>query len=285
MNDIVQRFLFDELDIRGAVVRLTDIWQQIQGDRQYPARVRGLLGEMCAVCAIISANLKQNGRLTFQLSGHGDVSMLVIDCTQDLNLRGYARSEADVSPTAALPDLLGDGRLVMTLDIDGSRQPYQSHVPVEGDTVAKIFEHYLALSEQQPALLWLAADETRATGLFLQKLPGADLKDEDGWNRVTQLAATLKREELLTLAPEELLARLFHEETVRVFTPRTLRHDFPPNPEKVRDVLRSLGRAEILRIVEEHGELVVRDDLSNHDYRFSIEEALALFDAGAPTFH
>lgn len=285
MSDIVQRFLFDDLDIRGAAIRLTDTWRRIQGSRSYPPRVSELLGEMCAISAIISANLKQAGRLTFQLSGHGDVSMLVIDCTQDLNIRGYARSEASVPVSAPLGDLLGDGRLMMTLDIEGTRQPYQSYVPVEGDSVAKVFEHYLELSEQQPAALFLAADENSAAGLFLQKLPGADIKDEDGWARVMQLAATVKREELLALEPEQLLNRLFHEETVRVFTPRPVRHDFPPDPEKIRDVLRSLGRAEILRIIEEHGELVVRDDLSNHDYRFSTEEALALFDTDGPTLH
>ena len=77
MNDFtsyVQRFLLDELDIRGAIVQLDDIWQALLENRDYPAVVRDLLGEMCAVACVIGGNLKQPGRLTVQLQGHGPVS-------------------------------------------------------------------------------------------------------------------------------------------------------------------------------------------------------------------
>lgn len=283
MSDAVQRFLLEDLDIRGAVVQLESCWQAIRTGRNAPPAVDSLLGQMCGVTAIISANLKQAGRLTFQLSGHGPVSMLVIDCSQALNLRGYAR-HADTGAATNLRDLLGDGRLMMTLDVESAREPWQSMVPVEADSIAGVFEHYLAQSEQQPAVLMLAANGERVGGLFLQKLPGADMKDADGWNRVEQLARTLKDEELLGLPAEDLLTRLFHEENVRVFSPQPVKHDFPPQPEKIADMLRSLGQAEIERILSEQGEIHVRDDLSNHDYRLSSDEARALFRDG-PTLH
>ena len=89
----VQRFLLEDLDIRGAVVRLTDVWQAMQAGRGYPPAVARLLGEMSAVSAVIAGNLKQPGRLTFQVSSQGPVSLLVIDCAETLNLRGYAKAE------------------------------------------------------------------------------------------------------------------------------------------------------------------------------------------------
>ncbi|MGC3964269.1 MAG: Hsp33 family molecular chaperone HslO [Rhodocyclaceae bacterium] len=285
MQDAVQRFLLEDIDIRGAVVRLSDSWHQMLSGRDYPAPVRALLGEMCGVCAIIATNLKQPGRLTFQLRGHGIVPLLVIDCSEGLNLRGFAQSEDSVPAGAGLRELLGDGNLLMTLDVAGARQPYQSFVPIEGDSITSVFEHYLAQSEQQPATLVLTATDTQVAGLFLQKLPGADLKDQDGWNRVRQLAATLKPEELLACSPEELLHRLFHEETVRVFEPRPVSHDFPPDWEKVGDMLRSLGREEIERMLAEGSNIVIRDDLSNLEYRFSAEQARALFETNKPTLH
>ena len=102
----VQRFLLEDLDIRGAVVRLTDVWQAMQATRNYPPAVARLLGEMSAVSAVIAGNLKQPGRLTFQISGHGPVSLLVIDCAETLNLRGYAK--ADSAPaTGTLPPPTG----------------------------------------------------------------------------------------------------------------------------------------------------------------------------------
>lgn len=284
MPNSVTRFLLEELDIRGAVVQLSSVWQAIVAGRHYPPAVQQILGQMCAVSAVIAANLKQAGRLTFQLSGHGPVSLMVIDCAEGLNLRGYARHDAMHSGEDSLGALLGDGRLLMSLDSENARQPYQSYVPIEGQSIAEVFEHYLAQSEQQPASLFLFADAEQAVGLFLQKLPGADLKDQDGWNRIAHLAATVKAEELLTLDAVALLSRLFAEETVRVFEPLPLRHDFPPDPEKIATMLRSLGEEEIRRILSEHGEVRIHDDLSNHEYHYTEEEALALFNS-KPTLH
>ncbi len=282
--DAVQRFLFEDLDIRGAVVRLTDSWNRIRGGRQYETAVTKLLGEMSAVTAIIAANLKSPGRITFQLSGHGAVKLLVLDCTAALNLRGYAKTEGPIIG-GSIAELLGDGRLLLSLDIDGTAQPYQSFVPVEGTTIAAAFEHFLEQSEQTPAFLFLAADEEAAAGLFLQRLPGAAQKDEDGWNRVQQLAATVTDGELLSLDAKALLMRLFHEETLRVFEPRPVTHDFPPDWERVRATLRALGREELASLIDENGEIVVRDDLSNHEYHFDPAAIEALFDDSLRHMH
>ncbi len=284
----VRRFLLEDLDIRGAVVRLDDVWRALQTGRDYPAEVARLLGEMSAVSALIAANLKQNGRLTFQIQGHGPVRLLVVDCNEALNLRGFAGLDEDVPlPVGAgVANLIGDGILQLTLDVAGMEQPYRSLVPLDGDSIAATFEHYLVQSEQQPAGLWLACNGRAAAGLFLQKLPGADIRDEDGWSRVHQLAQTVRPDELLELPAEILLGRLFAEENVRLFDPRSVTHDFPPDRDKVIGMLRSLGEAEVRRIYAEHGELVVRDDLSNHDYRFEPGEIDVLFashpDLGTP---
>lgn len=283
-NDHIQRFLFDDLDIRGAHVQLGECWQAILDGRDYPARAAALLGEMTAITALIGGNLKQAARITFQLRGDGKLPMIVVDCSADLNIRGYASVDGELTGDEALDKLLGNGRLLMTLDIDGAAQPFQSYVPITGDSMADVFGHYLEQSEQQPAWLMLVADGKQASGLFLQKLPGADARDADGWDRITQLAQTLKREELSSLDTETILTRLFHEETVRVFEPRAVTHDFPPDREKIATMLRSLGRDEIERILAEHGEVAVHDDLSNNSYRFSIEEARELFNQ-PPTLH
>ncbi|MEO8410440.1 MAG: Hsp33 family molecular chaperone HslO, partial [Propionivibrio sp.] len=64
MNNAVQRFLFDNLDIRGAVVRLESVWQELLTGRDYPAPVVDLLGRMSATTLLLADNLKQPGRLT-----------------------------------------------------------------------------------------------------------------------------------------------------------------------------------------------------------------------------
>ena len=272
----VQRFLLEDLDIRGAVVRLTDVWQALQAGRDYAPGVARLLGEMSAVATVIAGNLKQAGRLTFQISGHGPLSLLVIDCAETLNLRGYAKAEG-VPSGDTLGTLVGDGRLQLTLDVPGLDQPYQSLVPLEGESIAEVFEHYLQQSEQLSSRFFLAATAEGAAGLFLQKMPSTDARDVDGWARIEALAATVKSEELLGLSTEDLLTRLFHEETVRVFDVQPVTCNSPEDRVKVGNMLRSLGREDIYGVIKERGVIVIRDDLSNHEYRFDKADIDELF--------
>ncbi|MDD5297009.1 MAG: Hsp33 family molecular chaperone HslO [Rhodocyclaceae bacterium] len=284
INNTVQGFLFEDLDIRGAYVHLGSAWRSMTEGRGYAPAVARLLGQTTAVATLIAANLKQPGRLSFHVRGHGPLSLLVVDCNERLRLRGMAKAEADLKE-APLPALVGDGRLVLSLHTEAAREPYQSVVPLAGDTVAAIFEHYLAQSEQQPTGLWLACDDQGTAGLFLQALPGAAEKDADGWNRLLHLAATVKPEELLGLSAAELLPRLFPEETVRLFEPRVVAYECPRDEDKVAAMLRSLGREEVETMIGEEGVLEVKDDICNQTYRFDAGMLARLFDAPKPTLH
>ncbi|MCB1960265.1 MAG: Hsp33 family molecular chaperone HslO [Rhodocyclaceae bacterium] len=275
-DSFAQAFLFDALDIRGVVVQINDAWRAMLTGRRYTPQVRKVLGELAAVTTMITGTLKQPGRLTFQMKGHGELSLLVVDCTESLNLRGYAQA-SQRADGLTLPELLGDGQMLLTLDIAARQQPYQSHVPREGDTIAAVFENFLIQSEQHPAALWLAANGDTAAGLFLQKLPGADQRDPDGWARITQLAATVTDDELRTLDPATLLTRLFHEEDVRLFDPRPVTHHWPADHGKIDTMLRDLGREELDAIIAEHGVVEIHDDLSNHTYRYDADAVAALF--------
>jgi molecular chaperone Hsp33 len=272
----VRSFLFEQLDIRGAWVQLGPAWREMTAGRNYPEPVLELLGQLAVVATLITANLKQAGRLTFQLRGEGAVSLLVMDCDEQLRLRGMARAPAELS-AGSLPELLGAGALTLTLDTAGMRQPYQSHVPLQGETLAAVFEHYLEQSEQTPTRLWLAANHETAAGLFLQALPGADARDPDGWNRVQLLAGTVKADELTGLGSIKLIESLFPEEDVRVYDPRPVSYHCPRDPEKIESMLRSVGRAECEAVIAEHGEIRVHDDICNHEYVLDAAAVAALF--------
>ena len=276
MSDTLRRFLFDDLDIRGAVVRLDAVWQKLMAGRGYPAPVVDLLGQMTATTVLLADNLKQPGRLTIQSRGNGPVSLLVIDCSERLNLRCMAHHAEGIAAAPAV-ELLGHGQLQLSLDTPARREPYQSVVPLEGGTIAEVFEHYLRRSEQVASRFFLAASPTGAAGLFLQKMPSADRRDPDGWARIEALAATVRPEELLGLAAEDLLTRLFHEETVRVFDARAVTNDCPPDPDKVRNMLLALGREDVYANLRKNGVIVIQDELSNHEYRFAKEDIDLLF--------
>lgn len=268
-TDYVQRFLFENLDIRGRLVCLTGAWRSMLEGRDYPARIAEMLGHATALAVLLGAGQKGAGRVTLQASGTGPLKLLVADCTSDLRVRGMALYDADE------PDL-GAGRLAVTYE-EESGQIYQSLVPLEGRGMAEMFENYLWRSEQRESFLRLGASGGALYGLLLEKLPGADARDADGWNRVTQLAATLQLEETVDAQPYDLLVKLFPEELLRVFRLYPVEYHCPDDADKVRRVLKSLGREEVESILAERGEVVIRNEMSNREYRFDREAIEAIF--------
>lgn len=286
-TDRFVRFHFPELSIRGAWVHLDETYRALIADRNYPVAVSRMLGEMASVTALMAGQLKHPGRLTFQMRDPGPISLLVMDCTDKLGLRGTAqwqpsfRAELE-NPVFPCLNSHNDAeenasRLMMTLDSQQFSTPWQSFVPLVGQSLSEAFGHYLTQSEQQPTLLHLAANETQAAALFLQAMPGAEEADMDGWNRVTHLFGTLTNQELLALDPAQLLTRLFPEELISLAPGQALHHAGERNWEKVRNMVRSLGKNEVDAILQEHGAVVIHDELSNQEYRFTPDEALGLF--------
>ena len=294
-TDRFVRFHFPELSIRGAWVHLDETYRGLIAGRNYPSAVSRMLGEMASVTALMAGQLKHPGRLTFQMRDPGPINLLVMDCTDKLGLRGTAQWDTSFSTELQQPGFQclnthgnnneHTSRLMMTLDAHQFRTPWQSFVPLTGKSLSEAFGHYLTQSEQQPTLLYLAANDTQAAALFLQAMPGSYEADTDGWNRLTHLFGTLTDQELLALDPAQLLTTLFPEELISLAPGRALTHAGERDWEKVRNMVRSLGKDEVDAILKEHGGVIIHDELSNQEYRFSPEEALALFASEATPEH
>jgi molecular chaperone Hsp33 len=306
MSDLLKRYLFEDRSVRVQAVRLKSTWRDAQQHHDYPPPIRRLLGEMIAASTLLAANLKFEGSLVMQIQGDGPVALLVVECRADLSLRATVKLRPDsiVPEDGTLQSLLnshGKGRFIVVLDPkskDLGQQAYQGIVPIEGDTVAQALEHYMKSSEQLDTRLWLTADDQQVAGLLLQRLPengglASEPSDGDTWERACHLAATLGGDELLKTETDEIIHRLFWEETLRVFEPSQVRWHCPCNREKVADMLRMLGRAEVEDIIEERGEVDVTCDFCGKPYQFDAVDCAALFvpptqippEQGPPTVH
>ncbi|WP_066254106.1 Hsp33 family molecular chaperone HslO [Hydrogenophaga flava] len=309
----LHKFLFEGLPVRGMLVRLTDSWQEILRRRQqaggYPAAVTELLGEMTAAATLMQANIKFNGALILQVQGDGPVKLAVAEVQPDLALRATATVTGEVAADAPLSHMVNvnnQGRCAITLDPKDrlpGQQPYQGVVPLFGDRreklekLSEVIEHYMLQSEQLDTRLVLAANDQAAAGLLIQRLPlqgesnlagaGAMARDEDqigrneDYNRIAILAASLKREELLTLDADTILHRLFWEEDVRRFEPQTgadgPRFACTCSRERVSGMLKSLGREEVESIIAEQGQVEVGCDFCGAQYHFDPVDAAQVF--------
>jgi molecular chaperone Hsp33 len=287
--DSLQRFLFEHAAIRGELVHLDTAWQAVLDRHDYPPPVRDLLGELMAAAALLSNILKFDGSLILQIQGRGPVSLLVVESTSQHTLRGMAQWTGDPQPSS-FPELVGDGRFVITIDPKGKAQRYQGIVELEGETVAAALENYLTRSEQLDSRLWLAADTRQAAGMLLQKMPGKTDEDHDLWDRAIQLGATLRRDELLALPACEIIRRLYHEEDIRLFESQPVQFHCGCTRERVANALRLLGYNEIQSILEERGAIDVDCEFCNQHYTFDKVDAEQLFAAessrpASPTRH
>ena len=287
MTDSLQRFLFENVAVRGDIVHLDATWRAVLERHDYPTPVRNLLGQMMTAAVLLSATLKYKSRLTMQIQGNGPVSFMVVECTSDRNLRGLAHCEDNIS-TSRLPEMVGNGRLAITLEPLEGTERYQSIVELTGDTLAEALDDYLYRSEQLDTHLWLSVDENRAGGLLIQKLPSNHTEQEqEAWNRIHHLSSTIQGGELLSLDPREIIHRLYHEEDVRVFESEAICFRCSCSSERVANMLRTLGYDEVKAIVEEEGSVKVACEFCNHKYEFDSVDAEQLFAAGishdAPT--
>ncbi|WP_426688379.1 Hsp33 family molecular chaperone HslO [Rhodanobacter ginsengiterrae] len=286
-EDVLHRFLLERAGVRGSLVRLGPAWRDVASRAAYPPPLHALLGEALAASALLTGNIKLDGALSLELKSSGALRLLFAECNDQGQLRGLARWNEPL-PTPLALDALPDAVMAITIGNLDRGQRYQGLVDIRQADLAGSLEAYFVHSEQLPARIVLAADGEHAVGLMLQKMPsegGVDaVHDEDAWNRVVHLTATLGVEELLTSAPEALLYRLYHEESVRLFEPRSLAFGCSCSRERVGAMLRSLGRDEVeAALLARDNEIEVICEFCAQRYHFDrIDAEHLLSDSAAP---
>lgn len=95
-DDTVLPFQLDHSDIRGRVVRLDGVLDQVLSQHNYPPLIEALVAEATLLTALIGQTIKLRWKLSLQIRGDGAVSMIATDYygpTEDgqpARLRAYA---------------------------------------------------------------------------------------------------------------------------------------------------------------------------------------------------
>ncbi len=264
-QDILRRFVFEQLGIRGEWVNLSASWQTLKHYQPEPEQIQQQLGQALAAVVMLSATIKFNGSIILQAHGNGAIKTLVAQATHERKIRGLVRSRTP-APTEPSANLFGEGYLALTV-APKEGEPYQGIVALQGNDMADVLENYFTQSEQLPTRVWLFATATQVAGLLLQELPNQKLDHED-WRRIGMLADTLTAKELLALDCEQMLYRLFNEEQVRLFEPEAVAFACSCSREKINTTLRALGREELESILLERQLIEVNCDFCNALYHF-----------------
>lgn len=276
-QDTLQRFLFEHASIRGDIVHLNDTFTTLINQRPYPESIKKLLGEALVSCVLLTGSIKFEGMLSLQFQGDKRLPLLLVQCDHQQQLRGFAKFEEGLSPDD-YQEAFMQGTLVLTINQYHQTQSWQSVVAIHSTAMADNLMHYFAQSEQIATRVWLAVDEHCAAGMLLQLMPGqGSLQREQFWEHAVILGETVTNQELLTLDNVVLLHRLYHESELRVFDPRPVRFQCRCSPEKMKQVLKVLGQAEIDKLLQEKGEVTVKCDFCMQSYSFDSIDVAMLF--------
>jgi molecular chaperone Hsp33 len=275
-DDAVTAFQIEGEPVRGRLARLGPAIDEILRGHDYPEPVANLLGEACALAALVGSNLKFEGRMIIEARGDGPVRFVVADYDTSGGLRGYCGFDAEQVAAAATgfvrpgaKTLLGDGHFMMTVDQGPDMDRYQGVTAIEGETLALCAEQYFAQSEQTPTRVRLAVAQAakkdggrwRAGGMLIQSIAEDDARGPttEAWVRTQAFFETVGEDELTDpeLSSQQLLFRLFHEDGVRVFGSQPLRAFCRCSQARIESVLQSFDAAERADMVEPDGKIHV----------------------------
>ena len=272
--DIALAFTIPARHVRGRMVRLGPVLDDVLSAHRYPPPVERLVAEALVLAALLGSTLKdEDGQLTLQAqTEQGAVSLLVADYKGGA-VRGYAQFDADrlaeLGEDPTLFGLFGKGFLAVTFDLATTGERYQGIVPLEGTSLAEAAEHYFAQSEQIPSHCHIAVrhdpgEGCVAAGLLLQHLPEGEVgrerlhvrHDHPDWEHVSIMARTLSDAELTDpgLPMTDIAWRLFHEDgEIRVQEARPISKGCRCEIGHIRNVLSRFPESERAQMADAAG--------------------------------
>jgi len=121
--DTLQRFLFENSDVRGTFIHLQASYQSARDRYDYPESVAQPLGQALAASTLLSSTIKFKGSLILQLQSNGPINMLVAQCDDQRHIRGLARWQQEINGES-LTDIFGQGRITITINSERNEEFY-----------------------------------------------------------------------------------------------------------------------------------------------------------------
>jgi len=276
-TDVLNRYLFNDMHVRGELVQLSESYQSIIKNHNYPVGVRLLLGELMAATCLLTATLKFEGEITVQLQGDGPISYLSVNGDNNQKMRGIAKLKSKQKQTTAhsLHELIGKGTMVITIR-PAKGEAYQGVVALEQATLAECLMHYFEVSEQISTKIWIYSDDDKqqVAGSLIQLLPDGDgssenlTKQQSDFEHIAQLTNTIKADELFSLDAQVLLYRLYHQEKVSLFEPQTVSYQCGCSHDKCLGAISQIEQNEIESILAEQSKISMTCDYCLTTYDF-----------------
>jgi len=268
--------------LRAFAARTTELVKELQRRHHTWPVATAALGRAVTVGAMMGLMLKgERDRLTIQIKGNGPLGQIVVDADSRGHVRGYVDNPAVDLPLNDRGKLdvagaVGEGMLYVVKDL-GLKEPYRGSVPLVSGELGEDFTYYFTVSEQIPSAVGVGVLVDRdgsvlaSGGFILQVLPEAE--EETIARLEERIAAMTSVTDRIQAgaAPEDLLREVIGED-VQVLQRQPVSFDCSCSPDRIRSLLKSMGKEEISALLQKQGKAEVICHFCSERYVMEREE-------------
>lgn len=284
MDKLLKTIVFDN-QITLSVLDTTDMVNEAIRVHNLSPVCAAALGRTLTVCTFMSSNLKnEKDKLSVSVKGDGAGGKITVCGNGNLDMRGFIDN-----PQVDLP-LRPDGKLnvgacvgkngrLTVIRSMGLKEPYTGSSQLITGEIAEDFTAYYAFSEQQPTAMALGVKIgtdgkcVGAGGVIVQALPGAN---DEALFLAEEIVKDCKN--VSTLIQEKgaewIVKELFFTDKFDVYYPK---YNCLCSREYIEKVLISLGKDELIDILEKEGSIKVNCEFCDKVYEFNDKNVEELF--------
>lgn len=242
-------------------------------------------GRVLTGSALMGAMLKgEKDILTIQVKGDGPLGGIVATANSNVDVKGYIQN-----PHVDLPLREDDGKLdvggavgkngfINVVKDLGLKEPYTGNINLVSGEIAEDLTMYFAKSEQTPSVVALgvlvdsASIVKAAGGYIIQLMPNAD---NDTITKVEQSIASIPSPTQMIsdgLNCEDILGQVLHGFPLKFIGRKDVSYRCDCNRDKVEKALISIGKKDIMEIIEQDGKAELTCHFCNEKYNYSLED-------------
>ena len=278
MNNLIRTLICDE-QVSLTLADTTDLVRRAQALHGLKGESAALLGKFLSAAAFMSAALKEeSGEISFALQCDGAAGQINVSGNHPLHIRGYMEGANNEATEA---ELLGQNGSFTVIRNDGYSRPFVGSCGYPAAvSVEKILEEYYRISEQLPTFFGCVVDfdedgEVAFAGIaVLQPLPFTDEGTVEALPKGEALRAFVRK-----VAKEGLDAVAINDFSAKKDGIKGRKATYTCNCSRdyLKQVLTSLGEAQMRAIIREDGAVRVHCHYCNTDYAFDDKDADEMF--------
>ncbi len=271
-SDKLQRFLFNDADVRGEHIILDKAINDILALYPYPEAIANILSQSLTAVSLITAMLKFEGKISLQLQHGHELPLLFAEANHQGQIRGLAQWKPN-STFSSFKKLVEGGVLTVNL-MPKNGQQYQGVIALESRNLATCLEQYFLQSEQLETKLWLFNHQNKYAGLMLQQLPEKKPQKEAFnrttiWQELIILSETIKAQEITQQSCQQLLKLLYTEHNIQLFESTNVSFNCSCSEQRALTSILMLSKTELNQLFKQQQFLESDCEFCRAHYQFS----------------